>query len=426
MGDCIGNDSAFHFTIISLTPDGIERWVYQYPDSSVGNEICYGADGNIYAIGSTQPQRKILVVSVDRTGSERWHYIYPTPCGEGDPGMAIVYGLDGNIYVAGQSGPQDNTDVTVVSITPGGSERWVYLYNGPGNFLDYGNDIIYAPDGNLYLFGCTCYWDYPNPTYWHGLVISLSNSGGDRWIYIDDSHLRWFTQGVYGADGNLYIAGDFGWDICYLLVESISDSGTYRWDYKDSTWGWASSIAYGGDGDIYVGGKTSISGLPDTSYFTVMKFAPGGELLWTYQYPTTGDWFTAANAVVYGLDGNIYAAGVTSDSLTGSDFTVISLSPSGIEEGERLKVKGERLRLGVSLNIVRNNARIQYTIPERQRISLKLYDIIGRGVLVIADRIVDAGVYSHSLNTSNFSSGIYFLILEGEKEHKIEKILIVK
>jgi len=144
-GDCTGGDSARHFTIICLAPDGTERWVYQYPVLSSGKEICFGADGNIYAVGNTAS--KILVVSVDSNGNERWHYIYNTPSSESDPGRSVVYGLDGNIYVVGYSGPVYNTDVTVISLTTSGVERWVYLYNGPGNIYDYGSDVIYAPDG---------------------------------------------------------------------------------------------------------------------------------------------------------------------------------------------------------------------------------------------------------------------------------------
>ena len=77
VGDCTGGDSVLHFTIISLAPDGTERWVYQYPSLSYGKEICFGGDGNICAVGNTTG--RILVVSVDGNGNERWHYVYSTP-----------------------------------------------------------------------------------------------------------------------------------------------------------------------------------------------------------------------------------------------------------------------------------------------------------------------------------------------------------
>ncbi len=424
-GDCTGSDSLCHFTIISLTPFGTERWVYQYYDASDAKAICYSPDGNIYAVGSTH--RKILVVGLDRFGNERWTYVYPTPSSETNSGNSITYGFDGNIYVAGSTGPEESTDVTIISLTPSGSERWVYLYNGPANYYDFGECIVYGPDGNVYTFGSTCYLEYPGYVYWYGLAISLSNAGNELWTYISSTRPIWFTQGIYGEDGNLYMAGDFGWDIPFFLVESISNTGSYRWRYTDSTWGWASSIAYGGDGNIYVGGKTSTYFLPESSYFTVMKFASNGELIWTYQYnPPQLGFFVSANAVVYGPDCNIYAAGETWNSLTGSDFTVISLNPTGIEEGKKLKTDSKGLELMVLPSVVKDEGLIQYTIPEKQFVCLSLYDILGRRVKMIAEGIVEPGTYSYRLDSSKLSSGIYSLILQGEEEMVCEKVQIIR
>ncbi|MEO0183746.1 MAG: T9SS type A sorting domain-containing protein [candidate division WOR-3 bacterium] len=428
---CYGNESIYsagsvdgHFAIISLTPDGTERWIYLYPQSSNAISLCFDTDGNIYGVGYTQS--KILVVSVDINGIERWHYIYPTPSAEASPGQSITYGLDGNIYVAGYTGPVWNTDVTAISLTPSGSERWVYLYNGPGGTYDYGNCIVYGSDDNLYIFGSTCYLGGPGYVFSQGLTISLTASGSERWTYISPADPSCFGSGVRGIDGSLYAVGAYGWDILFFLVESISDSGTYRWQYIDTTWGFGTSIVYGNDGNIYAGGITSDTWQGGESYFTVISFTDNGTQNWTYKKHGYGNYSDIAHSVVYGLDGNIYAAGTICDSITWGDFVVISLSPTGIEEDERLKVKDERLNLMVLPNVVRDNAQIQYAIPERQRISLNLYDIIGRKVKTITEGTVEPGVYSYRLDSSALSSGVYFLILEGERESKRGKILVVK
>lgn len=77
-------------------------------------------------------------------------------------------------------------------------------------------------------------------------------------------------------------------------------------------------------------------------------------------------------------------------------------------------------------NIFTHNTLIQYSIPDKQAIHLDLYDIIGRRVKTIAMGVVESGIYSYKLDSSNLTSGIYFLILEGEKETKTQKILIVR
>ncbi|MEO0165437.1 MAG: hypothetical protein ABIL39_04790 [candidate division WOR-3 bacterium] len=128
-----------------------------------------------------------------------------------------------------------------------------------------------------------------------------------------------------------------------------------------------------------------------------------------------------------GKDGTIHIARLaTNDDYTYREIHYIYGTIVGIEEGERLKVEGEGLKLVVLPSVVRDNAKIQYTIPERQRISLDLYDILGRKVKTIAQGIVKSGFYSYRLNSSDFSSRVYFLILEGKKEAEAEKLLIVK
>jgi len=82
--------------------------------------------------------------------------------------------------------------------------------------------------------------------------------------------------------------------------------------------------------------------------------------------------------------------------------------------------------LKIQPNILSHTARLQFTIPEKQHISLKLYDIIGRKVSTINEGIVQPGIHSYNFDPSNLSQGIYFLILVGERETKTEKVLIVK
>ncbi len=82
--------------------------------------------------------------------------------------------------------------------------------------------------------------------------------------------------------------------------------------------------------------------------------------------------------------------------------------------------------LKVLPNIVRRTAQVQFAIPEKQHIILKIYDILGRNVKTITEGIVEPGTYSYRLDLSKLSSGVYFLLLEGKKEIKTKKVLIVK
>ncbi len=82
--------------------------------------------------------------------------------------------------------------------------------------------------------------------------------------------------------------------------------------------------------------------------------------------------------------------------------------------------------MNVYPNIFTHNAVIQYTIPDKQFVRLDLYDIIGRRIKMIIEGTVEPGIYSCNLNSSDLSSGIYFLVLKGDKETKTQKMLIVR
>jgi len=45
---------------------------------------------------------------------------------------------------------------------------------------------------------------------------------------------------------------------------------------------------------------------------------------------------------------------------------------------------------------------------------------------MIADGIYEPGIYTYSLEASKISSGIYFLILEGEREKRIKRLVILR
>lgn len=96
------------------------------------------------------------------------------------------------------------------------------------------------------------------------------------------------------------------------------------------------------------------------------------------------------------------------------------------DDGNNQKLMAEKLRLEVLPNIITHNSRLEFSISERERVSLSLYDVIGRRILGIAEEIVEPGIYSYSLNASDLSQGTYFLVLKTEKGTQMQKIIIIK
>ncbi|MBI1806995.1 MAG: M6 family metalloprotease domain-containing protein [Ignavibacteria bacterium] len=70
--------------------------------------------------------------------------------------------------------------------------------------------------------------------------------------------------------------------------------------------------------------------------------------------------------------------------------------------------------------------RIQYSMPERSRVSLKVYDAIGREVMTLVEGIQDGGMNVVEFNGSGLPSGVYFYRLVTDKFSAVRKMLYVR
>ncbi|MCK4235425.1 T9SS type A sorting domain-containing protein, partial [candidate division WOR-3 bacterium] len=91
----------------------------------------------------------------------------------------------------------------------------------------------------------------------------------------------------------------------------------------------ANSLTFGFDGNLYAAGQ-----LYDTishTDFGIISLTTSGVERWTYQYDYNNN-TDCANEVIYGSDGNIYATGAGwGGSSNANDFVIVSLNSSGNE-----------------------------------------------------------------------------------------------
>lgn len=75
--------------------------------------------------------------------------------------------------------------------------------------------------------------------------------------------------------------------------------------------------------------------------------------------------------------------------------------------------------------------KIQYALPEDARVSLKVYDIVGREVATIVNEEQKAGYYEQNFGGYNFASGVYIyrIITEAKGKisfSKVKKMVLIK
>ena len=301
-------------------------------------------------------------------------------------------------------------------------QRWAYWYNGPGNSWDEANSLVYGADGNVYIAGAS----NGIGTYYDFTVISLFSTGILRWVYRDDGPGNDADKAnslVYGADGNIYIAGmscdiDTSYDFTVIsLISTCNRRWEYRYNGQANDWGEAYSLVYGADGNIYIAGYTT--GIGTYSDLTVISLTPTGAQRWVYRYNGPGNGSDGAYSLVYGSDGNIYIAGYSWGNGTGTDFTVISLTRgTGIEEETADRLPHFAIRS------FGNKIELSFTLSKPANIPISVYNITGEKVLAF-DISASAGTSHHEKDLSFLPTGVYIVKADLEQKSINKKIVII-
>ena len=73
---------------------------------------------------------------------------------------------------------------------------------------------------------------------------------------------------------------------------------------------------------------------------------------------------------------------------------------------------------------------IKFAIPERNNVKINVYDLLGKQIALITDKVYDAGTYEITFNTESIngglSAGIYFYTMQCGNNVQTKKMILVK
>jgi hypothetical protein len=69
---------------------------------------------------------------------------------------------------------------------------------------------------------------------------------------------------------------------------------------------------------------------------------------------------------------------------------------------------------------------LRFSLPKAGNTSLKVYNILGKEVMVMFDGYMDAGIYNATLDASSLSSGVYFYTLKSGNYTETKKMNVIK
>jgi len=408
-------------------------------DYDTGNEITLDASGNLYLTGyfrettdfdpgagtanlTALGTHDIFLAKYNSTGNYLWAKAMGST--NNDEAYSVTLDGSGNSYITGyfQGAADFDPGAGMAILTPVGvSDIFIAKYDASGNFLwahniggtwvDVGSAIAVDGNGNTYLTGI--FWQTAD--FDPGAGTANLTSAGAFDIFI----------AKYDASGN------------YLWAKNIGSTGS---DVGDD-------IALDDGGNFWITGGFTGSVDFDSGAGTANLTSSGSEDIFFAKYSSTGDYLWAKAVGGTGQDegtsiavdggGNTYLTGFfggTADFDPGTNtanlspagaydifiarYDAVPTSVSGLEAGD--------IGFSIQPNPVRNSTTVTISLVHPQTGSLKVFDVNGRLITTLADKMYISGENKMVWDASGVNAGVYFLQFQTKEKLYVEKIIVTK
>jgi len=418
----IRGGSTWDFWILRANASGDSATDWHCADGLYGGggDLCATQDGGYAMTGAYYRNMAddVFVLKMNALGDSLWGHHFALTGGRETYGDAIEQTADGGFVIAGHDQIAFVTQRTVLLKTnTSGDTVWSRTWPGEGN--DAFQSVHQLPD--------------------HGYIISGQTSEGasggeDFWLLKTDSlgHTQW--QRTYGGSADdKYSVVQPTPDGGYILAGttmSYGAGGEDVWLVKTDSAGnslWTKT--FGGPGTDRC---RSLAVLPDGGFalgvggadFRILRTNAIGDSLWSRTFRTADpDW---CNDVIFTADGGYGLFGVT----VGSPLQAMLLIKTGRDPSLSvpylLSPYPSSLSLSSWPNPFNPSTWISFDLPQSGKVSLKVYDVLGRRIRVLEDDFMASGNHRLRFDGARLASGIYVMRLESNGEAQSRKIMLLK
>ena len=401
---------------IKLNPDSPSQQVYLL--------LCGDENGGIYAFWSIWPNEppyydSLFIQHISKDGERLW----------GENGIFIADSVSGL--------------------------NWLINDDNGGFIANYGEELIEKYDSSGIL-----QWSINDRDYrevikdgYGGIIVSDIKSTFPRQIIINristEGEKLWGQEGIsvddsvdnsppalllLNFDNTVTVFWDTEWwpnDDLYLQRYTLQGDQVWQEHLKVSEYtspkGRAGIVQSDNNSNIIVWGETR-----DSSAMYAQKIDSLGNKLWNsndimimshspYGEPKVITDGNGGAIVIWRIDppwGGIYAQQISKNGNLGEVIT-------SVKEEENIKTMDYYLAQNYP-NPFNPSTTIKYVLPEKNFVSLKVYDILGREVKILVNEIKEAGTYSIEFNASKLPSGIYFYTLISGNFITTKKLILLK
>jgi uncharacterized delta-60 repeat protein len=340
-GQSYGVSSQEDYLTIKYSPSGEKLWEARYngPVNSfdIPHSIAVDNSGNVIVTGYSDGGASyvdIATVKYNSAGNMLWAARYSSSAESYDGGKSTAVDAQGNIFVTGYGSAGNNmTDIITVKYDPSGVLQWSAVYDGPAHAFDEGRVLTLSPSGNIFVGGVS-YRDSSSVLSSDYTALKYNSAGILQWaVFYNGTANRTDLLNSLKIDAseNVYVTGSSEGNGTFedITTLKISTAGQLQWTARyNGVLGFedkGTSLTVDNQGNVIVSGFSTENNA--SSDATVIKYSSSGAFLWKAHYGGAAQFEDAAQTIAVDAEGNIYAAGVTTEQ--SYDFLLLKYSAAG-------------------------------------------------------------------------------------------------
>lgn len=461
------NQFTGHYLLIKYDSNGNQLWTRAGSTNSFGNNaVKVVTDGNGYVYITSRYGSDIYTLKYNSSGNLMWTATYDRSGNDDSPADLFV-DSGGNVYVAGTSmGTSElgSEDYVTIKYNSSGVQQWAKIYNGPGNNYDGVNAITVDSDGEVFVTGISnesgFAYDYA--------TIKYSSSGNELWVNRfngSGNNLNFGTSVKSYNNGYVYVVGGTGSaTLMNFGFLGLNPDGTQQWstEYNSNADSLETRplLSIDKDGSFYVAGSTRGNGIDYN--FVLIKYAvtiPVELLSFTagaFDNNIHLNWSTSTETNNKGFEvqrnSSLENKWIDIGFITGYGTTTKNHNYSFVDENLPAGKYQYRLKqinldgsfeysqiVGIDISLPEVFAlsqnfpdpfnpvtTINYSLSNDGKVSLKVYDILGREVSTLVNENQKTGTHSVKFNGINLPSGVYIYKLTSGTNSSSRKMILLK
>lgn len=471
-GYSLGYQTAYDYATVKYNSSGTEQWVQRYNHTYNGSDIAVAiavdAAGNIFVTGNSDGSvgnPDYLTIKYNPSGVQLWEQRYNGSMNNADYAKSIAVDGYGNVYITGNCyNTGTGHDYVTVKYNTEGVQQWLKVFDGALHSLDYGIDLTVGACNNVYVTGrsyngSTASYDivtikYLQPSCAPALLSPANNSfdigltpvldwnaSPDAVTYnLQVATNSGFTSTVVNLTGisnteytipaNVFTTNTH----YYWRVNAVNPAGTGVWSSVFNFW------TYSTPAEKILSLITTIDSLKTAGILNkgqanslTVKLNTAMKKVLSNDYPVAIKTIEAFKNEVQALvSANILPPAIGENLILRADALIIQLNGMFVFDGSTDPTTSpSEYNLNQNYpNPFNPSTTIKFGIKENgisgTHVRLLVYDITGRTVALLVDKVMQEGIYEVTFRADNLPSGIYFYKLTAGEFTAVKRMILMK